>query len=184
LNNKNVIESLNIFKGIETEKGLPLKFAYALGRNINALEPVVKALDKVRMAKIEGQQEYEDARKIVIELHAIKDDAGVLIQKPSPQGPEYDFLDRAALNVALEDVNKDHADAVAAIKNRVDEFTELLDDDVDYVPFKINIKYIPVDDAGNCKLSVMQLRYLIPFLDGEIDDIPDVVDSTIGTAKG
>jgi hypothetical protein len=175
MDNKTVIESLNIFKGIENEKGLPLKFAYALGRNINSLEPIVKALDKARTAKIDGQQEYEDARKKVIEHHASRDiKTGQPIQRPGPNGPEYEFEDHAMLNADLKEMNEDHADAVAAIQSRVDEFTELLEQEVeDFKPYKINIKYIPVDADGNCKLSVMQLRYLMPFLDGEIDDIPE-----------
>jgi hypothetical protein len=175
--NKTAIESLNIFKGIENEKGMPLKFEYGLGRVINGLEPIVKALDKIRVKKIEGQQEYEDAKRIVIEIHAIKDDAGVLIQKPGPQGPEYDFLDRPALNLALRGVNELHLDAIAAISARVEEFTDLLEQEMDGPDlYKINIKYLPVDDAGNCKLSIMQIRYLIPFLDGDIEDIPDATE--------
>jgi hypothetical protein len=174
--NKTAIESFNIFKGIENEKGLPLKFAYALGRILNGLEPIVKGLDKVRMAEIDGQKEYEDARKAVIELNSKKDDAGKPIQKMGPQGAEFDIIDMDLLKKQLEDVVEEHADAVAAIKGRVEEFTALLEEELDYKPYKINIKYLPVDDAGNCKLSVMQIRFLIPFLDGEIDDIPDPVE--------
>jgi hypothetical protein len=174
MDNKTAIESFNIFKGIENEKGLPLKFAYALGRIINGLEPIVKGLDKVRMAEIDGQKEYEDAKKAVIESHAVKDEHGRPIQKPGPQGAEYSISDYPALNADMVTVNDDHADAIVAIKNRVEEFTELLEQDLEgYKPYKINVKYIPVDDSGNCKLSVVQLRFLIPFLDGEIDDIPD-----------
>jgi hypothetical protein len=172
MDNKTAIESLNIFKQIENEKGLPLKFAYALGRIINGLDPIVKALDKVRMAEIDGQKEYEDARKAVIELNSKKDDAGKPIQKMGPQGAEFDIIDMDLLKKQLGDVVEEHADAVAAIKRRVDEFTELLDQELeDYKPFKINIKYLPADDTGSSKLSVMQIRYLIPFLDGDIEDI-------------
>jgi hypothetical protein len=174
MDNKTAIESFNIFKQIENEKGLPLKFAYALGRIINGLEPIVKGLDKVRMAPIDGQQEYEDAKKVAIEKHTNKDSNGRPIQIPGPQGQEYSIPDYPALNADIEVVNNDHADAITAIKGRVKEFTELLEEELkDYKPYKINIKYLPVDDAGNCKLSVMQIRFLIPFLDGEIDDIPD-----------
>jgi hypothetical protein len=177
MDNRNAIESFNIFKGIENEKNFPLKFEYGLGRLINGLEPIVKALDKLRTKKIEGQQEYEDAKQALIKETADKNDAGRPIQKQGPSGMEYVVSDFAALDAGLEALKEKHAEAIASIEKRVEEFSNLLEEDVeDFKPYKINVKYLPVDSDGNCKLSVIQLRFLIPFLNGEIDDIPDPIE--------
>jgi hypothetical protein len=177
MNNQQAIETFNILSQVNNEKGYPVKFMYGLARLINKLEPIVKSLNAVQSAPIEGQQEYNDQKQKVLQKHAKKDEGGKAKIMQTPSGQEYMIEDMAAFNKRMELLDKEYADTLTAVKKRVEEYKELLEKDVeDFEPYMIKIKTLPLTDEGDCKLSVLQLRYLIPFLDGDINDLPDTVE--------
>jgi hypothetical protein len=173
MDNKTAIETFNVVQQLDHEKGMPIKFEYGLCRIRTRLEAVVKTLQDLQAKKLDGQEDYEKERLEILEKHAKKDEDGKAITKPIAQGVEYAVEDKPKLGKAMAKLEKKFEDTLAALKQRREDFAELLDADVeDFEPYKINVKYIPVKD-GLCTLSVEQLRYLMPFLDGDIEDLPD-----------
>ena len=174
MKNQMAIETFNILSQVNSEKGYPVKFEYGLARLLNKLEPVVKSLNAVQTAKIDGQEAYDTGRQALLTKHAKKDEEGNPTIRPSAQGTEYVIEDYSKFNAQMEKLKTKHADVLVAIESRQDEIKELLEKDVeDFEPYKIKIKTLPLTEKGECRLTVLQLRYLIPFLDGDINDLPD-----------
>jgi hypothetical protein len=175
MDNKTAIDSYNVFSQMENEKDFPIKFEYGLGRNIAALESVVKTIDKIRSKKIEGQEKFEAAKTTLLEAYSKKDEKNQPIRKQTQNGTEYIIDNQVEFNKKLLDLREEHKDTLDKIAKRIEEFGEVLDQESDFKPFMINMKYLPVDAEGKSQLSVKQVRYLIPFLDGDINDLPDPV---------
>jgi hypothetical protein len=173
MDNREAIETFNVISQLDGERGMPIKFEYGLARLRNNLKSVVTTLQELQSAKIDGQDEYQEARAALLKSHAVKDEEGVPKTKPAPNGVEYVIGDQVSFKAALADLNKEHQLTIDAIDFRAQEFDELLKAEADFEPYLINCKYLPTDKDGASKLTVVQLRHIMPFLIGDIEDLPD-----------
>jgi hypothetical protein len=174
MNNKKAIETFNILSQLDNEKNLPIKFDYGLAKIITSLEPIVKDLQKLTNKKVEGQKEYETEKNHIFEEMAEKDENGKPKHKQVKNGIEYKIKDLVALNTKLNELADKYSDTVNNMRERIQDYNNLLDQEIeDFKPYKINIKYLPVTEEGKCQISPLQIRYLFPFLEGDINDIPD-----------
>jgi hypothetical protein len=176
MDNRTVLETYQILRGMEQERGLPLKFEYGIGRNINTLEPIVKSLEAIRDKKAEGQKDYENLRRELLLRFAEKDDNGQPVIKDLGNGvQEYQLGDNMSIFKAESaELDKKFAETLAESNERAEEFVRLLDSPAEeFNIYKIKMAYLPIDVNGLCSLSIQQIRYLMPFLDGDIDDLPD-----------
>lgn len=174
MNNRRVLETFNVLRQIDNERNLPIKFDYGLGKIITELEPIVNNLQKVSEKKIEGQEEYEKDRNHIYSELADKDVDGLPIRRQVQNGFEYEIKDWITLDAKVKELKKKNIDVVEAMEARVIEYTDLLNQELEgFKPYLINIKNLPVDKEGKSQLSALQIRYLVPFLEGDIDDLPE-----------
>jgi len=174
MKNKTAIETFNVLSQLNEEKGMPIKFEYGVVKLLARLEKVVKCIQDVSTKKIDGQEEYDTERVKLLENAAskAKDGTPILIQDGLGNS-SYKIEDSAAMAQELKKLQEKHKDVLSAVTSRNVEIEELLDSEVeDFEPYMINIKYLPVKE-GLSQLSVLQLKYMMPFLEGDIDDIPE-----------
>lgn len=175
MDNKTIMETFTVLNQLEHEKGFPIKFEYGLVRNITRLKVVVEAFQKLQTLKVRGQEEFEEARVELLVWEAKKDDNGKPVTRRTPNGQtEYVMENHEVFDAKFTVLKEKFSSTIALMEKRNNELTTLLDEDVDdFQPYMINVKNIPVDKDGMCKLSILQLRFLMPFLDGDIEDLPD-----------
>jgi len=174
MKNSELIETYTVLSQLESAKDLPFKFTYALARLRDRMERVVVFLEKLRVTTVPGQIEYFAERTKTLIALAEKDQDGNPVTKVGPNGNEYVVEDRVQLQEALAELAEKHAKAIDAMKEKEHNFAELLEEEVeDFVPYCFDVAYLPVDTKGNTVLTAEQLRYLIPFIAGDIDAIPD-----------
>jgi len=170
MKNQTAIDTYNVLSQLNSERGMPLKFEYAVVKIIQRLEAVVKGIQAVSSKKIDGQEEYDQERIKLLISASSKDEKGNPIIL---NGSNYKIEDQADFNKKIEKLNKKHEALLDAVKARNEEIEELLDSDAeDFEPYMVNVKYLPVKD-GSCRLSIAQLKHMMPFLEGDIEDIPE-----------
>jgi len=171
LTTKEAIETYNVLSQLNDQKGLPLKFEYGVVKLVNRLEKAVKPMQVLSEKKIEGQTEYNEERVKLLKLVADKDENGNPISKATANGEEYQITDRALFINKLAKLDKKHADTLKALADRQEALKELLDSLVeDFEPYIIHVKNLPVKD-GMSMITPIQMKHLMPFLDGDIDDL-------------
>jgi hypothetical protein len=129
---------------------------------------VADAFQELQQGKVDGQEDMEAARTEALEDHAKKDESGQAVKKVNPQTgqSEYDIEDWGAFQVDMEhfrDVTwKEVLDSMQA---RAEEVTDFLTEECDdFDPYMFDAEYLPVDKDGNSRLTPLQLRYLLPFV--------------------
>jgi len=136
------------------------KFSYAIAKNINILKGEVEALDKA-LEPDEKFQEFEKQRVALLEKYAEKDDTG----KPKKEGTEGgseqyvmgDNLKR--FEKEFEVLKKDHKDAVDARDVQIEEYTKLLETDIE-----INLHRLKMEDVPET-ITTRQLAGIYEIID-------------------
>jgi hypothetical protein len=176
MDNKTIIETFNILSQLDGERGMPVKFEYALCKIRSCLEPTVKALQTIQTAPIDGQAEYDEAKLAILTKMAEKDENGQPITQQTPSGMEYAIRNRVELAERISELNDEYSVLIKELKARQLDMESLLEmEDNEFNPYLVHVRYLPVKD-GLCTLTVQQLRYLMPFLDGDIEELPDTAD--------
>lgn len=173
MDNKTVIETFNVLAQLDNQQGMPIKFTYALCRIHNNMKPIVKILQTVKNERLNGQNDYDkDKTKLLVKL-AEKDDHGRPVTKQTPNGIEYVIEDHSTLHAELEVLNEDYKDLFEAIDKKQSDFEELMEiDAVGFSPYLFDVKYLPTNPNGTSRLTPQQLRCLLPFLEGDIENLP------------
>ena len=174
MDNKTLLATLGVLRQLEGINGMPLKFTYAIVRNINAIDTIEQVLQKMQQTEVPGQSDMSAAKLVLLQEYAKKDESGKPVAKPNQFGQsEYDIEDWAAFEKRMDSFKEDYAEVFRLMDQRQQDMQDLMEEEADsFEPYVVNVKYLPMED-GNCRLSVTQLRMLMPFLDGDIDELPD-----------
>ncbi len=169
MNNKKAIETFSVLKQLEEEKGFPVKFEYAICRILLDIEPIVTNLQKIQNKKIDGQEAYEKEKNDLLIEMSKKDEQGNPLTKQVQNGMQYEIEDMESLNEKFQLLNEKYKTVIEGILKRNNEISNLLEEEVEnFTPYLDNSD-IPKDDDGNCRLSILQLKYLMPFLNDDIN---------------
>ena len=131
MKNSVLIETYTVLSQLESAKGLPFKFTYALARLRDRMERVVIFLEKLRVHAVPGQIEYFAERTKTLIALAEKDQDGNPVTKVGPNGNEYVVEDRIQLKEALTELAEKHTKTIDAIKEKEHSFAELLEEEVE-----------------------------------------------------
>jgi len=171
MNYKTILATLGVLRQLNGITGLPIKFAYACVENIRIMEIVEENLQKMQDTnKVEGQGEMDAAKLKVLQAHAKRDETGNAITKTNQFGQiEYDIEDWQAFSVAMEAFKKDFESTLNDMDLRQTVINELMDEECDIDLYTVEAKHIPKDSEGNSRLSPLQLRSIMPLLEGELE---------------
>ena len=122
-------------KSITNLKGV--KFNHAIARNINKIEPEIKALQKSLEASDEFN-EYEKKRVELAKEHAKKVDG-----EPLLENNRYIMEDKEAFDKAFEEFKLDYTEVIEAREKQAEDYNELLEEDTDIELYKIDLENIP-----------------------------------------
>jgi uncharacterized coiled-coil DUF342 family protein len=177
MDNQTLLNTLAVLRQLDSIAGMSLKFTYACVRNITAMEKIEKTLQKLEAVKLPGQVAMEEAKRLILEEYAKKDDAGKSITTVNAfNQPEYDIADWEAFEARMDEFKEEYADLLEQLDQRHEDMVTLMKEEVeDFEPYLVDMKYLPLDDKGNCRLSPVQLRHVLPFLSGDLDDLPESV---------
>ena len=176
MDNQTLLNTLAVFRQLESINGMSLKFTYACVKNVTAMEKVEKTLQKLEAVKLPGQVAMEEAKRVILEEYAKKDDTGKSITIVNAfNQPEYDIADWDAFQARMDEFKEEYSDLLEQIDQRHEDMIELMTEEVeDFEPYLVDVQYLPIDDKGGCRLSPVQLRHVLPFLSGDLNDLPDV----------
>lgn len=146
-----------ILKGLED--GCP-KFIYGVQKNLIVLESILKAY-KVTEAKISDllkdyNSELEEARNPLILELGEEENGSKVIRPTSPKWGEYTekYL---PLSKAI---NEKYADVIEEYLQKIEELKPVLEEEIDFTPYVINVAYLPEKD-GKSVISGRDMKILL-----------------------
>jgi hypothetical protein len=173
MDNQTALNTLAVLRQLENEKGMHIKFEYALVKNIDALKSIQDVFQKIATRPVEGQEDWEIARKEVVMDWVERDEEDNPITQPNSQGgTEYVMENMEAFTRAMEAAEDKHRAVLDAIDSRNQNLAELLEEEAAFVPYLVHVRYLP-NKNGESSLTIAQLRTLMPFLEGDIDELED-----------
>jgi len=136
--------------------------AYAVARNMRHVEPILEDLRNARKTS-EAYNRYDKERVELCKVHSKKDANG----KPVFSQGTYEFEDEdfAKFEAAMEELVKAHQEAIDDQERKVKEYNDLLDEDVNFDVYKVNIDILKESEiTGN---EVAMIFEMLDHPDGE-----------------
>ena len=131
----NHLQSLDLVKDM---KGV--KFAYAVIKNKKKIEEEIKIFEEVIKPNVLFE-EYERKRIALCEVHSEKDVDG----RPVIVGDKYKLIDVDLFNSELELLKTNYKDVIDERINQINEYNQILDEDISLEVTKINFNDLPTD---------------------------------------
>jgi hypothetical protein len=125
----------NLFNLYTTLKAINVKgvkFNYAVAKNINLIEPEVKAFQKAGAPSPEFTA-YEKERVELAKSHAKKDEKG----RPLSKDNRYDIENQELFDTEFEALKETHKDAIDARNKQVEELNAILEEETKLDLFKV-----------------------------------------------
>jgi hypothetical protein len=132
--------------------GMKARFSYAVSRNKQLLEPIIKSLEEMTKPNDEHKK-FTDERQELLKEYAKKDEDGnPMVQRiPGPNNqvresfmiPGINDKDNE-FNTKLERLKKKHSKAISEQEEREKKYEEYLDEPVDdFTPIMVDWKLVP-----------------------------------------
>ncbi len=158
MTNQQVIDFLKGLKAVEHFEGF--KFSYAIARNIDKAESIVKALKKTMKPTEKYLEGFEVERLKLIKKHVKKDEKGNLIKKVDRETGvfDYDYDDYDKFKEELEVLQKSekYKEEYDKQKKKYDDYVANLDKPSEkFETFKVDKKEIPE------KINAKQLQPIL-----------------------
>jgi len=135
-------EALNLYNGLQAVSNLPgAKWAYAIARNIAKLEPEIKALQKAYTPSEEFVA-YDKERLKLAQKYSIKEKGEPKTIKVGIT-EEYLIDDKDKFNQELIKLQKKHKKIIDERQKQLDDFNEILKEEVEIDLYMIDSGYIP-----------------------------------------
>jgi len=135
-------ELFNLFNGLQSVSNLSgAKWAYAVAKNMAKLRSEVEALQKAYVASEEFVA-YENQRLELAQKYSVKEKGKPKTIKVGGV-EEYIIGDRDRFNQEFKKLQKKHKKAVDERKKQVDDFNEILKEEVEIDLHMIDSDYIP-----------------------------------------
>ena len=162
---------LNLWGGLQAVSELPgAKWAYGVARNIEKLRSEVEALQKAYTASEEFVA-YENQRIELAQKYSIKK-KGVPQTVKVGQTTEYLIADQDKFNQELIKLQKKYKKAIDERQKQIDDFNEILKEEVEIDLYKIFSDYIPEG------ITPAQLSVIMPVIsEKDKEDLTKVLGS-------
>jgi len=149
---------LDLYNGLQAVSNLPgAKWAYAVARNITKLRPEIEALQKAFTAGKEFL-DYNKKRMDLAKKYAVKVDGKPKTIKVGST-EEYLIDDEAKFNRELDKLKKKYKKAIEERQKEVDDFNEILKEEIEIDLYMINSDYIPEG------ITPAQVSAIMPVID-------------------
>jgi len=134
---------LDLYNGLQAVSNLPgAKWAYAVDRNINKLQPEINSLQRAYAINDEEYKEFNNKREQLAKKHAKKEDG-----KPKTitlnNKREYILEDEEAFQKEFKKLKKEYKEAVKRREEQMDEFNDILKDEIELNLYMIDPDYMP-----------------------------------------
>lgn len=130
-----------------------VKFTYAVARNIDLLEPEVKAIMKANEYS-EEYLKYDQARLDLNEKHAQKGPDGKAIQEMRGNQSHYVIADNNAFDKDYESLKKKHAKALKDREKQEKEYEQLLEEEHEVKLHMIDLANVP-DEIVSAQMNAI-----------------------------
>jgi hypothetical protein len=160
LKNIEIIKLYNSLQKLGNLKGV--KFSYSIARNIDKLTPIIKSLQDAAKPT-EEYIKYDKERAELAEKHAKKNKDG----KPNIETnidnntQSYQIEDQEKFEKELKKLQSKYKKEIDYRNKQIKEQTELLEEESNFVPYKIKQKNLPED------ISVEQLSSIFQIIEDE-----------------
>lgn len=132
--------------------GMKSRFSYAVSRNKQLLEPIIKSMEEMTKPNDE-HKEFTDERQDLLKEYAQKDENGNPIIQRTP-GPNNQIRESFMIpgvndkdnefNTKLEKIRKKHQKAIDEQADKEEKYNEFLDTKVDdFTPIMVEWKLVP-----------------------------------------
>lgn len=130
------------------------KFKYSVLKNINTLKSQVSALTELEESFKAGISEFDGARNnLIIEIGKRKDDGTVFIDVQDEEMVE-------EFNKRFGELIEEHKDALDEYNKKMQEFQEILEEDVEE---ELTFRKIDIDSCPDSGITAEELEKLIDF---------------------
>ena len=129
-----------------------VKFAYAVSKNINLIEPEIKSFEKALEASDEFTK-FEEKRMALVEKFAKKDEKGEKLIKNN----EYEIEDLEQFNKEFEALKEENKEVYDARQKQIDEYNDLLKSESTLELHKISISDVPQNITVSQMTSISSL---------------------------
>ena len=136
---KDLVELNNVLHELSGEKH-KVKFSFFVARNINKIKPEIDAIIDVNKP-CDEKQEYEKKRLDLCEKYAEKDENGRA--KISNKNEYVMGENQKIFNEEMEKLKEEREIADKLEKDRISQFEEMLDEEVEFDGYKIKIDNLP-----------------------------------------
>ena len=157
------VADMSIVLGKLRDMSLPVKAAYAVIKNLRTLKPHYDTIIELNKPSKE-QEELEKARIALCQECATKDDDGKPMTTINALNGQQEFVikDMNEFNKALEELYKEHEDAVTTKNEQAKQIEAMLEEECEY-DFKLLT--IPMDVLpDNVTLSGRELEAIMSIL--------------------
>ena len=115
-----------------------VKFAYAVSKNINLIEPEIKSLEKSLEASDEFKK-FEEKRMALVEKFAKKNEKGEKIVKDN----QYEIDNQKEFDEEFENLKVENKEVYDARQKQIEEYNDLLQSESTVELHKINLSDVP-----------------------------------------
>lgn len=130
---------LNLYKSLKSLKLPGAKFAYAVARNINILDPYVKSLQNA-IAMSEDYTNFEKDRWELVKKYAKRDEKKKIVMLDAEN---VDIDDVKTFDKEVAKLQKEYKKVIADRKTQHKDFEKLLKEEVSVELYKVAHKDIP-----------------------------------------
>lgn len=153
------LEIINLYQVLGTMgKLVGAKFAYAVAKNLNILEQEITALDKA-LKMSEGYKAYDSARVELAKKHSKKDEKGEpeVVTDPKTGMTQFVILDMETFDKEVEELKKDHKDALEEREKQIRDYKELLETESRVELYKVNLEDVPKEISVEQMAQIYQI---------------------------
>lgn len=145
---------IEILRGLRQIRGYDnFQFKYAIRRNIDKLEPIIKPIEDMELDNLKIIQDYTIERLELCKRYCSKDDTGEPVLIDGNMGPKtsYDFTkeNKAVFEKELEELKEKHKEALDKFREKEKEIQGILETDETFGCYCILKAHVPhnISDA-------------------------------------
>ena len=139
-----------------------VKFAYAVSRNIDILKREIESIEKT-LELPEDFKEFETKRIALAEKYAERDEKGKTLKEKATNGSEQFVIipaNQKKFDKEFDVLRGEYKEAVALRDKQIEEYTKLLTEESDVVPYKIKLEDVPKE------ITTRQMTGIYDIIDG------------------
>lgn len=154
-------EAVKLYRDLwDVSKLSGIKFAYAIARNIKALEPIIAELKRVYTPDKEFI-EYDETRAKIAKKYAFKNEKGEPKMVKVDGVDEYDISDKDAFDQEYEKLKTENAEVIEKRQSQLENYKHFMNEQIEIDFYLLREEMIPETITGE------QLIKLYPILEDQ-----------------